>query len=822
MSFPILMNISTNTPSISLQNSPTKDPNYWNSVLKHHAKLKNDQAILKLYTETRALGISPTKLRPTLPLVIKACARLQDVSLGQKIHSDVICTQLVTDVRIRTALIDFYCKCGLMDDAHDLFGEMAERDLVSWNAMISGCVGNNHYDDAIELFVRMRREGFEPSSVTLVSLLSACAELIEYRLGKGIHCYCLRRGFVESEPHVGTSLIGFYSRFSNKSSRNVFDLMTLKNTVSWNSIMYAYFETGNVAEVVNLFSQMLEGNVAPDSVSLLVVLQSCAECQCLELGKQVHQFAVKYGYTSDMFIANALIDMYGKCGNSESLCVVFEGMIVKDLASWNAMMSAYKNCMLYDKALNLFKRMKLESVKENVVSIASAISVCAESDNYDEGKQLHAYAIKTREKGNVTLDHALLNMYVEFNCMVSSLEIFCRMDKSDAVSWNIMIAGLIRNGLTWQAWDIFREMLQSTTKPNSYTMVSLLGGCKDNLSVNIGRSIHGYIIRHSFDVDATLCTSLIDMYMDCGCESAGLHIFWNSSRDIISWNAMMASYNRNGKPNEALPLFHRMHSEVSPNSATLLNVLSSCAQMGNLQQGRFLHGYIVRKDLTSDTPLANALLTMYAKCGSISNAEKIFENILMKDTISWSAMIAAHGIHGRGEDALSVFYKMLGTGRRPTGVTFVSLLFACSHSGLVEKGMELFYAMARDYDITPEAIHYACIVDLLARSGRLDSATDLIRSLPVEPAISIWRALLSACRVSPNTELARTVAEKLIELEPLNISNYILPSNIYAAAGCWEDVKKLRMQIEEMGLEKDPGNSWLFIDNQVHSFTAGS
>ncbi|OAY65067.1 Pentatricopeptide repeat-containing protein DOT4, chloroplastic [Ananas comosus] len=587
MAFPLLT-------SNSLQPPPSKDPSHWNSFLKQQAKLKNDHSILETYACIESLAIPLAGIKPALPLVLKACARLQHVDIGKKIHSDISrCDQLAGDVRIATALVDFYCKCGFLDDARVVFDEMSKRDLVSWNAMICGCVGNCMYEDAVKLFYRMREEELEPNSVTL-----------------------------ESQPHIGTSLIGFYSRFGLKYARDVFDSMTMRSTACWNAIMCELLKTGDVSEALDIFSHMLEELVAPDSVTLIAVLQSCAESENSVLGKQVHQLAIKMGYASHEFVGNALIDLYGKCGDPRASFIVFEKMLTKDLASWNAMISAYKNCKLYDRALDLFWRMKVEAVDENTITIAATLYVCAQSGDFDKGK---------------------------------------------------------------------------------------------------------------------------------------------------------------------------------------------C-----------LHGYIVRRELgfSSDIQVGNALLTMYAKCGSLSNAENIFRNLAAKDIISWNAMIAAYGMHGRGDDALCVFNEMLECGMRPTGVTFVSALFACSHSGLVEKGVQLFKSMNSDYNIKPETIHYACFVDLLARSGNIDKAIDLVNSLPVNPDSSIWRALLSSCKVLSDIELARAVTEKLIELEPQNIGNYILPSNIYAAVGSWEDVQELRARIEGLGLKKDPGNSWLFIRDELQSFTS--
>ncbi|KAJ0967166.1 hypothetical protein J5N97_024083 [Dioscorea zingiberensis] len=808
------------SPQFPLLHSPSKDPNAWKSILKNHAKLKNDRAILASYAEMDALGIRPSMA--TLPLVLKACSRLQDVEFGKRIHSHILGLDLIEDVRVRTALVDFYCKCGLLDVARELFEEMRERDLVSWNAMIGGYVGNEQYDDAVLLFLRLSREGLKPGSVTLVSLLSACTEMLEFRLGQAIHCYCLRNGLFHSEVHVGTALIGFYSRFDVRFSRYVFDSMLMPNIVSWNAMISEYFNSGADFEALLLFVQMLLADLTPDRVTFLAILQSCAEFECLGLGKQIHQLAIKRRFSKDKYVENALITMYGKCGCLASACDVFDKMMSRDLAPWNAMLFSCKNCKCYDKAFDLFKAMNSGAVEVNTITITTMLSICAESGDLGKGEQLHAYVIKTGKEKDVS--NALLSMYIDLDCVPSAHMVFYETVTLDTVSYNLLIMGMMRNRLESLAWGVFRQMQQSGTKLNSYTMVSLLCGCKDALYLTAGKSIHGYSLRHYLEFNSSLCTALTDMYMDCGCESYAANLFWISpNRDVISWNAMIASYDRNGRPGEALQLFYQMQPEVRANSITMVNILPSCAEMADLQLGKCLHAYIIRRELdfTSEISVENALLTMYAKCGCIGSAVQIFDTLPRKDIVSWNAMIAAYGMHGRGEEALRLFYQMLESGERPTSVTFTSILSACSHSGLIEEGLEIFKAMHMVYSIVPDVVHYSGMVDLLSRAGSLDKARDIIHSMPLEPDPSLWRAHLAAYTASHDASIARFIGEKLIELEPMNIGNYVLLSNVHAAAGSWEDVNIIRSEIKEMRLKKTAGVSWIVVRNKIHSFTAG-
>ncbi|GMH00045.1 hypothetical protein Nepgr_001884 [Nepenthes gracilis] len=219
--------------------------------------------------------------------------------------------------------------------------------------------------------------------------------------------------------------------------------------------------------------------------------------------------------------------------------------------------------------------------------------------------------------------------------------------------------------------------------------------------------------------------------------------------------------------------------------------------------------------------IANALLSMYAKCGSLQNAEKIFKTMVRREIISWNAMISGYGLNGRVYDAIRAFKQMLDDGIKPNGTTFLSLISCCSHSGMIEIGLQLFKSMVHDFNITPTLFHYGCIVDLFGRSGYIDEAKEIVDSMPFEPDASVWRALLTACRLNSELKLAKIIFEKLTEVEPMNSGNYILLSNIYAAAGLWSEVIDLRTQLKEKGLTKHPGLSWIFVRSQFHCFISG-
>ena len=816
------MEVQMSATLLSLKNQ-NHSRERWNSIIKHHTKLKDDHAILTTYTQMASLGIAPDNA--TLPLVLKACARLSAVESGKNIHSSILGTSLIGDIRVGTALVDFYCKCGLIEEARKVFDEMRVRDVVSWNALISGYVGCFYHEEAVFLFREMEREGFKANSRTVVALLLACEDGLEIRLGKEIHGYCLRNGLFDLDPHVGTALIGFYLKFDVRISRLVFDLMIVRSIVSWNAMINGYVDVGNYLEALNLFLSMLENGVHFDSVTMLVVIQACAEFESLQLGMQIHQMAIKLNYVGDLFIVNALLNMYSENGILASSCALFDTIPECDVALWNSMISAYIDFGCYEEALSLFISMKNKGVKEDERTISIMLSTCAKfADGLRKGKSLHAHAIRCRMKMDVSLGNALLSMYAELNFVEAVQNVFAELRSLNVISWNTMILALAHSKMRSEAWQLFGVMRKSEFKPNTYTIISILATCEDETCLNVGRSIHGFVVKHGIEVNLSLNTMLTDMYMNCGDEASARTLFEScTNRDLISWNSIIANYINDNQVHEALLLFNRMISEVEPNPVTIINVLSSCTDLANLPQGQCLHAYVIRRHsyLGFNLSLANAFITMYARCGSMQNAKKIFDTLPRRNIISWNAMITGYRVHGWGYDAILAFLQMLEAGYQPNGVTFLSVMSACSHSGLLEKGLEIFQSMIQDFNITPELAHYGCVVDLLGRGGRLDEAREFIKSMPIEPDASVWRALLSACRVNYNTKLAQNIFEKLVELEPMNPGNYVLLSNIYAAAGHWLEVRQIRTWLKEKGLNKPPGISWIVVRSQVHYFTAG-
>ncbi|XP_057854002.2 putative pentatricopeptide repeat-containing protein At3g49142 isoform X2 [Cryptomeria japonica] len=442
--------------------------------------------------------------------------------------------------------------------------------------------------------------------------------------------------------------------------------------------------------------------------------------------------------------------------------------------------------------------------------------------------------------------------------MEDACKVFNKMSERNIISWTAMIAGFAQNGNAKKALEVFHQVQVEGMKPNSVTITSLLPACTILSAVHLGKEIHGCLVKGVFDFDVVAANALVDMYGKCSVIDYARKVFDNmSTRTANSWNAMIVGYTRNRNCDEALRLFHQMQeasvgpdsvtwnamisgyaqngyaneafhftrtmqlADVKPISITILSILPLCAKLGALQKGREIHGFVVRRELESETSVGNALLDMYAKCGNIEIANKVFHKITQRDTISWTIIIAAHGMHGRGRDSLILFQKMLQEDIKPNRITFIGVLSACSHAGLVDEGWHCFHCMIQEFSLTPWVEHYACMVDLLGRAHKLDEACELIKMMPIEPGAGVWGALLSACRVYHNIELGEYAAEQLFKLEPLNSGNYILLSNIYAESGRLDEARNIRVMMKDKGVKKTPGCSWIEIKEGIHQFFVG-
>ncbi|XXG55704.1 hypothetical protein AAC387_Pa03g3311 [Persea americana] len=570
-------------------------------------------------------------------------------------------------------------------------------------------------------------------------------------------------------------------------------------------------------------TQTSSSSPLPPTPSFASILQQIKHQRPLQ---QAHALLITSALANNGFLSNRLINSYSSLGLLPIAHHIFHQMPLKNVVSWTILISGLSKNGLFTEALEVFCQMKDSGVAPNAVTFVSVLPACAHLGMIRIGKSIHGLLIRWGIEINVYVETSLVDLYAKCGSLGVARRLFDQMSERNVVSWNAIISGYSENGLGEEALNLYKRMQSNGFVPDFVTIMSLLLACSGLGRLQIGKMVHGFMIKCAFENDELVVTALMDMYVKCECIEDGYQVFcMKLVKDVVAWTLMISSFSEVGYGNKAMELFHEMIAEgdVKLDSVSLIAVLSSCARLGALQQGRRVHGLTKKIGFEDDVFVGSALIDMYANCGSLENARSVFDGMAQKDVVCWNAMIAANGMNGCGADAVGLFFQMKDLGLNPDPATYVSVLCACSHAGLVDQGICIFYSMVDelDSDVIPNLQHYACVVDLLGRAGRLNDACSLLNSMPLQPDTGVYGALLGACRNHENINLGLEISEKLFELDPQDAGYYVLLANMYAVAGNWEGVKTTRVFLRSKGLKKAPGFSSIEIDREVYAFMAG-
>ncbi|KAL6224741.1 hypothetical protein ACLB2K_003596 [Fragaria x ananassa] len=480
---------------------------------------------------------------------------------------------------------------------------------------------------------------------------------------------------------------------------------------------------------------------------------------------------------------------------------------------------------------------------------------CLQHRALDQAKLVHSHTKLSGFDPGVFISNRFINLYAKCGSLVDAQKVFDEMPDRDLCSWNTMISGYAKLGKLGDARKLFEEMphrdnfswtamisgyvrherpdealelyrmmqKEESSKSSKFTVSSVLAASAAVQSLRMGKEIHGYIMRTGLDSDEVVWSALSDMYGKCGSIEEARRVFDKMvNRDVVTWTAMMGRYFEDGKREEGLALFSvLMRSGVRPNEFTFAGVLNACADHATENPGKQVHGYMTRIGLDPFSYAASALVHMYSKCGNTANAYMVFRGMPSPDLVSWTSLIVGYAQNGQADKALQLFESLLKSGTRPDHVTFVGVLSACTHAGLVDRGLEHFQSIKEKHGLKHTADHYACVVDLLARAGRFEVAENIISEMPMKPGKFLWASLIGGCRIHGNVKLAKRAAEALFVIEPENPATYVTLANIYATAGMWSDVTKVRKKMDESGITKKPGQSWIEIKREMHVFLVG-
>ncbi|KAJ1703137.1 hypothetical protein LUZ63_002916 [Rhynchospora breviuscula] len=607
----------------------------------------------------------------------------------------------------------------------------------------------------------------------------------------------------------------------HSDAHQVFDEISTNNSSDFNQLLTSYARNNLPIEELQLFLQAKHSERLIDCSTLSCILQSCRDLSDLGLGKQFHCICVKNGFDKVVGVATSLIGMYMKCGSIDDGSRVFDLMPDRNCVTWNTMLSGLMINGLGPEVLQLFDELRANGAKPTLLSYVAVMKLCANLNQLLLGQQLHSCVIKEGFGSDGKVMTSLMILYIKCMKFVHAFKIFSSMsrDARSVKSWTAIISAYVQIKDPISVASLFNEMRRYSVEPNAVTYSTLL-----TASPAISPfQIHALVIKSDYHREPLVGTALLIAYTKMGRTCESLSIFRSiDAKDIIAWSAMLACHAQAGDSEGAVNLFKEMVMQrVKPNEYSLSSVIdASCSANAPTDLGKQFHAVTIKYKYLNSICVSSALVTMYAKKGSIESAQKVFDRQSNRDLVSWNSIICSYAQHGYGERALEILREMEKSGVEMDGVTFIGVLTGCAHAGLLEEGKRYFNSMVNVHHIKPTMEHYSCMIDLYSRSGRLSEASDLINRMPFPADARVWRTLLGACRMHRNIELGEIAAKNLISLEPDNPAAYVLLSNMYAGLGKWEERTKIRKMMDGRNVKKEAGCSWIQIRSTVHSFIA--
>ncbi|EPS60295.1 hypothetical protein M569_14504, partial [Genlisea aurea] len=689
-----------------------------------------------------------------------------------------------------------------------------------------GCV-----EEAKSTLDFMLRSDFIPDRTVFTVLLKSCIRRRRFELGREVHSLVIESG-IEFDAILFNSLISLYAKSGDwRKADEIFGSMgEMKDLVSWSAMVSCYSLNGLNSRAISLFIEMVISGENPNEYCFSGALRACWNREFAATGLVIFGFLTKTGhFHSDVSVGCALIETFAKgFADLDSAKKVFDEMPDKNSVTWTLIITRFAQLGCPEEAIELFLDMVIAGFQPDQYTFSSCLSACAELGSAAVGRQLHSWAIKNGSISDVCVGCSLVDMYVK-SCLNGSVaesrKVFDAMLEHNVMSWTAIITGCAQNGgLPDEALRLYcRMMTEGTVKPNHFTFSAVLKACGDLFNPRLGEAIYGQSVKLGFATVNCVGNSLISMYTrNDRMDEARRAFEFLVHKNLVSYNALIDGYSKSTDSHEAFDLLNRVEtSEFGIDAFTFASLLSGAASIGAVGKGEQLHGRLLKSGFESDLCVSNALISMYTRCGDLRSGFKIFDGIENRNIVSWTSIITGCAKHGFAETALELFHRMTETGIRPNDVTFVSILSACSHAGLVEEGWKYFRSMSEDHGMAPKVEHYACMVDILSRSGHLDRAMRFIDTMPYPPDALIWRTLLGACLVHGNVELGRLAARSILEKNPDDPAAHVLLSNLLASKGQWGEAAAIRKEMRSRNVVKEAGSSWIEVDATVHKFYAG-
>nr|XP_011457516.1 PREDICTED: pentatricopeptide repeat-containing protein At5g13270, chloroplastic [Fragaria vesca subsp. vesca] len=580
---------------------------------------------------------------------------------------------------------------------------------------------------------------------------------------------------------------------------------------------------GKMKEAREFLKQMNEAGVAVTAQSYRCLFEKCGLMGYFSDGKFIHEWLRSTVKSPAEFLENDALKMYCDCGSLRDAQKVFDEMRGRDLVSWVIMISAYVESGVLSKAVGLFLDMLECGVRPNASIFTGLLKKLDEDLHLEFGKQMHSYVIRSGNGGG-SVETAIGNMYVKCGWLDGARLVFDQMgENKSVVAWTGLMVGYTEDGKLGEVLESFAEMVRESVEVDDFVFSIVLKACAGLEELNAGRQIHGYSVKLGLDSEVSVGTPLVDFYVKCGeFESARRAFKRIDEPNDVSWSAIISGYCQNGQFEECLEIFQTLIGKgVTLNPYIYTSIFQACSAVADINFGAQVHADAIKRGFVAFLYGASAMITMYSKCGRLDYAYQAFESIDKPDTVAWTAIICGYAYHGNASEALRLFSRMQNSGIKPNSVTFIAVLTACSHSGLVTEAKQYLDSMYSVYNVEPTVDHYDCMIDVYSRAGRLQEAFELIKSMPFEPDAMSWKSLLGGCWIHRNLELGKFAAENLLQMDPEDTASYIIMFNLYASLGKWEEAARFRRMMVEKNLRKETGCSWITVKGETHRFIVG-
>ncbi|XP_065011205.1 pentatricopeptide repeat-containing protein At1g06140, mitochondrial-like [Musa acuminata AAA Group] len=795
---------------------PERDAAAWNAMLSGCARNGDAQQALSMACEMASCGVRPNTV--TLSVLLQVCGGVEDKRLGQSVHAYAVRHLQLVDTFLGNSLVVYYNRAGDSHISERIFERMLRRDIVSWNAMITGRAQCGFRWRALELFNLMREE-HHPDLFSLETVLQVCAQIGEDAIddGQATHGLLVKLGF-QMEVYEQNSLLLFYCKCGMmESAQSIFDKMEARNIVSWNILINGYVQMRCLDKVLNLVRCMSFSELGVSSDLLVSSLQAVS---LLGGGRKhilcIHCIVMVMGFHSDTYVSSSLISAYGDNGEIDLAHKSFEHLVSKtrnDTVCWNALLSVYVRNMCFLEALEHLRSMHVNACSLDAVTIVNMLSVCTGTLNLRSGKVIHGFMLRNKHDHNVFAITALLEHYAKCGAVTEACYLFLEIPVRNRVTWNTMVHCCVHNGFPRTSVKLFYLMQeQDGFMPDATSVVGVIKAIAQRGYEEEKNYIHKYVTERGFTDNEFVANSLIAMHARFHDFDKAISVFERTSKlSTVTWNTMISGYSNYGLANKAMPVYHLMKLQnVAPDLVTFLCLLRACTTLCSLNCLMQIHTVICKAGYESDMFVGTSLVYGYAKCGDLSMARLIFDGLESKSTVSWNSMIQGYGVHGNAEAVHELFSEMQQSGKVPTVVTFLNIISACSHVGDVEKGKHYYDLMTLVHSVIPNRELLSSLADLLGRSGRLKEAHEVLEKGPFDPGLDAWGALLGACRIQGNLEIGMIAANNVLELDPIHHGYNLLLSNMHAEAGRWIVASKIRKRVDKTGLNKASG--WSMVE----------